>query len=460
MRNPVVAGSFYPATKEELQKTLDEFFAKVKKRDLKGKVIAGIVPHAGYPYSGAVASEIFVNLPKECSTIIIIGPKHALYKEGIFVYPKGKWKTPLGELEVDEKIASELIKRGNGIIKGDYEVHEDEHSIEVELPFIQKVLPHAKIVPIAVSTQKYDHYTILGKAIAWVAENYKNIVILASTDLYHGYSYEECIEQDKRFIQYVKALNYKGLFSALQRGETMACGEGGVIALLYALNRMGIKTAELLKYTNSSDVIGIRGGYVVGYLALVFLKEEKEDTLSLEEKKELIKIARESIKRGLKGEKWTPPEPSSPDLKNFQGAFVTLKKRGMLRGCIGYVEPIKPLYLTVADVAYSASFADPRFPPLSKEEYDEIELEITVLSPLKKIDNPELVEVGKHGLLVKRGIYQGLLLPQVPVEEGWDRETFLRHTCLKAGLPPDAWKDPETELYIFTGEIFSEKKIK
>lgn len=186
--------------------------------------------------------------------------------------------------------------------------------------------------------------------------------------------------------------------------------------------------------------------------------EKEEEKLTSGERSELLRIARTAIKEKLEGRTWNPDEPPTPRLAQKQGAFVTLHEQGFLRGCIGYIVGVKPLYLTVADMARQAAFADPRFRPLTPAEYPKIDIEITVLSPLRKISNPADVRVGKHGLLVRRGPYQGVLLPQVAVEEGWDRETFLAHTCRKAGLPPSSWKEEQTELFVFTGEVFGEKE--
>ncbi len=185
---------------------------------------------------------------------------------------------------------------------------------------------------------------------------------------------------------------------------------------------------------------------------------EQEDKLTPEERTELLRIARTSIKEKLAGKTWNPAESLTPRLAEKQGAFVTLHIRGMLRGCIGYIVGYKPLYLTVAEMGRSAAFGDPRFPPLTPAEYPKIDIEITVLSPLRQIEDPSTVQVGKHGLLVRKGPYQGVLLPQVPVEEDWDRETFLAHTCRKAGLSSSCWRDGDTELFVFSGEVFGEKE--
>ncbi len=178
--------------------------------------------------------------------------------------------------------------------------------------------------------------------------------------------------------------------------------------------------------------------------------------LKAEEKVYLLRLARKTLEAAFKRERLEEIEPPFPALRKPGGAFVTLHKSGELRGCIGTFQAEKPLYLTVQEMALAAAFHDPRFPPLSPQELPEVEIEISVLSPLVK-GRPEEVEVGRHGVYLVKGAFQGVLLPQVATEQGWDRETFLDHVCLKAGLPPGCWQDPETEIYLFTAEVFSEK---
>jgi len=175
------------------------------------------------------------------------------------------------------------------------------------------------------------------------------------------------------------------------------------------------------------------------------------------EKQELLRIARSTIEHKLKGRPMPLLESASSVLREKRGAFVTLHKRGDLRGCIGYVVAYKPLRETVREMAEAAAFQDTRFSPVTADELEELDIEISVLSPLRKVADAEEIEVGKHGILIKKGYYQGLLLPQVAVEYGWDRTMFLRQTCRKAGLPPDAWKDPDAEIRIFSAEVFGEK---
>ena len=179
--------------------------------------------------------------------------------------------------------------------------------------------------------------------------------------------------------------------------------------------------------------------------------------LTDEEKIYLLRLAREVISKKVRGLTPEIPEPPTEKLRENRGAFVTLNKFGQLRGCIGYIEGIKPLYLTIVDMADSAAFRDPRFPPVTEEEVPDLEIEISVLTPLRPIDSPEEIQVGRDGILIRQGFYQGLLLPQVATEYGWDREKFLTETCHKAGLPGNCWMDADTDILIFSADIFSEK---
>ncbi len=183
-----------------------------------------------------------------------------------------------------------------------------------------------------------------------------------------------------------------------------------------------------------------------------------EFSLSEEEKRILLKVARESIREHLTGIRGNYPE-ATENLMTKCGAFVTLHKHGNLRGCIGYVIPIKSLYETVKEMAVSSAFQDPRFPPLRKDEFDLIDIEISALSPLRRIDNINEIKVGTHGILIKRGHMSGLLLPQVATEQGWNLETFLTNTCYKAGLRGDCWKEKDTQIEIFSAIVFSEREL-
>ncbi len=183
-------------------------------------------------------------------------------------------------------------------------------------------------------------------------------------------------------------------------------------------------------------------------------QKESNFGLSAEDKKYLLKQVKETIKARLGREALPDDVPESAILQEKRGGFVTLKKRGELRGCIGYIEAWKPLYQTVREMAVAAAFDDPRFPQLDIAELPELEIEISVLTPLREIDDPEIIEVGRDGLLIRHGSSSGLLLPQVPVEQGWNREEFLAHTCMKAGLASDCWRRSGCHLFIFSADIF------
>lgn len=178
--------------------------------------------------------------------------------------------------------------------------------------------------------------------------------------------------------------------------------------------------------------------------------------LSSELQQKLLQIARDTIEAYIQTRTKPVFSVDEPKLQQKCGAFVTLKTHGNLRGCIGHVEGVEPLYQTVADMAVAASTQDPRFPPVTEAELDSLHLEISVMSPLRKVESPDEVQPGVHGILMRRGFRSGLLLPQVATERGWDRKTFLEHTCLKAGLLPNEWQEPDTDIYVFSAQVFEE----
>lgn len=273
---------------------------------------------------------------------------------------------------------------------------------------------------------------------------------------------------DSRVLKHLEAMDPAGLLRDLENGSSEACGGGPMAVVMMAVRELGADGAKLLKYANSGDVTGDRGS-VVGYAAAAFFRSEVKDLnknnhsgriggrLSGEDQDRLLAIARESIEERLKGEKTPREEEGSATLKEKRGVFVSLHKRGMLRGCIGCIEGRKPLVRGVREMAQSAAFEDPRFSPLRREEIKDVDIEISVLTPLREIKNIEEIEVGKHGIYLTKGFFSGLLLPQVATEYGWDRKTFLEETCRKAGLPSQAWKDKNTRIYIFEADIFGEK---
>jgi len=377
------------------------------------------------------------------------------------VYNRGSWLTPLGEVKIDEELADKIID-SNPIFVPDLDVHVPEHSLEVQVPFLQYVLDDFKIVPIMMGTQDIPTMEAASKGLSQVLKDEDNFVLVASSDLYHGYSIEECEKVDAYTVGLILNGDAKGLIEENHTGRAMACGAGPIATVLATLQNLFSTHIQLLAYTNSAKETGRYEGYVVGYASVAISKaeEENDEYLTEKEKEYLIQIAKEAVYNKIRGKDYSPPPPPTEKLAKPSGVFVTLKNRGVLRGCIGYILPIKPLYIATAEVAGEAATNDPRFSPVRPEEFDDLEFEISVLTPLEKVQDINEIEVGKHGLLIRMGYYQGVLLPQVPVEYGWDRYEFLDNTCLKAGLSPGCWKEPGVEIYKFSAYVFTDKDLR
>jgi AmmeMemoRadiSam system protein A len=254
-----------------------------------------------------------------------------------------------------------------------------------------------------------------------------------------------------------------GLYNGLREGQLQLCGGFGAVSALILAKSLGHDKLFFLKHTNSAKVTGrnIKGVWTVGYASCAIDQEKQEAAmLNNKQKKVLLEIARGSIETYLKTNKKLEVSESDPVLLQEMGAFVTLRERGALRGCIGNLVGSKPLYLTVRDMAVEAATGDPRFQPVQLKEVKSLEIEISALSPLEKVASADGIQLGKHGVIIKQGFRNGVFLPQVADETGWTKEEFLSNLCEhKAGLSPLAWKDKATEIYIFTATVFSEKEI-
>ncbi|MFQ6041864.1 MAG: AmmeMemoRadiSam system protein B [Candidatus Poribacteria bacterium] len=453
IREPAVSGQFYPDSADELKRVVDGFLGNAKLKEVNGRILAVITPHAGYTFSGQVAAEAFAQLKgKPINTYVIVGPSHYIAFDGISVYPEGNYKTPLGLVEIDAKLARDIINMDE-MIRYYSPAHVREHAIEVELPFIQRINEKAKIVPMVVGSQSSKAIQVLENIFTRILSR-EDTVLVMSADLSHYHPYNEAVKLDKAGLAAVEKLDAKEFAEKVNAKETEVDNPAGIMAMLMATKSLGGQ-ASLLKYANSGDVTGDKSA-VVGYGAvMVALPPKEEINLNDASKKELLKIARSSIEEYLNSGNVSQVKPKNSELLKNCGAFVTLKEAGNLRGCIGYTQPIMPLCETVTRAAIAAATQDPRFKPISKGELKKIEIEISVLSPLRQIKNVNEIEVGKHGIIIRKGWHSGLLLPQVATEEGWDRMTFLQYTCRKAGLPTDAWKE-NADIYVFTADVFSE----
>jgi hypothetical protein len=471
IRPPAVAGAFYPADPAQLGKMVDGFLSRAAVAKLEGSLVALVSPHAGYEFSGQVAAHSYVLLKgKKYERVVVIAPSHFEAFGFSSVYDGDAFATPLGTIPVDKDFASKLAamnpliklsSRGHGEVQG-----RGEHALEVQLPFLQRVLGQFKLVPIVMGEQSYESSRALGVSLAKLLQKEgraADTLIVASSDLSHYHPYDEAVKMDHKTLKGIEEWDTLSLSRNFERRIWEACGGAPIVAAMIAAERLGANRAQILKYANSGDVTGDKSR-VVGYGAVALVSEksarsqkEPQFSLSQRDKDELLKIARRSVGTAVKQQKLlelTVAEPES--LTQERGAFVTLKEKGELRGCIGYIAPLKSLAETVRDVAAAAAVEDRRFRPVTEAELGLLQYEISVLSPLRRVADVKQIKVGRHGLLMKKGDYEGLLLPQVPTEQGWDRNTFLEQTCVKAGLPPRAWQDEETDIFAFTALVFGE----
>jgi AmmeMemoRadiSam system protein B/AmmeMemoRadiSam system protein A len=452
IRKAVWAGKFYEKKAEILSQQIDQFLENAKKISSPGEqILALIAPHAGYVYSGQTAAHAYRLIQgKDYKSVIIIAPSHRYGFKGCSIYSEGGYETPLGTAEIDEPLAAEISKASG--FKYIPQAHQMEHSVEVQIPFIQKTLPQAKIVPIVMGYPTRKTITRLADALIEVLPG-KNAVIIISTDMSHFFPKKKANEADSKTISLIQSLETNSLIKKLEGRENIMCGGGPVVSSLLYAQKRGEAKVEILHYADSSQLAG--ESQVVGYLAAAIYSKNPTPNFSLspEEKTELLRLARSAINQFIKERKIIDYSTENLNFLTKKGAFVTLRKKEFLRGCIGFIEPVLPLYQAVIKTSVYAACTDQRFPPVSEEELDDLEIEISVLSPLKKIRDPSLIKVGKHGLVISKGNKKGLLLPQVPVENKWSRETFLQQACLKAGLPPNTWKS-DVEIYVFEAIIF------
>jgi len=461
-RESVIAGSWYTGNARALQTQIEGFLADVPKAEDGGRLVALISPHAGYVYSGPVAAHAYKLLQgRSFDTVVVVAPSHHTAFRGVSVYDQGGYRTPLGLVPLDMEFIAAL-KAADSKIRYVPEAHEKEHALEIQLPFLQTVLPGFKLVPLVMGDQELSTCQRLAAALAGCAER-KSVLLVASSDLSHYYTRSGARKLDEQVAARVAGFDPKGLSSDISRGKSEACGGGPIVTVMLAAEKLGADRSKVLKLGDSGDSSGDTSR-VVGYLAAAFwaekedemseIKDPKKDILNTEEQQILKQIARDAIANALEKRSYTVPGPLPDILETPCGAFVTLTIDHELRGCIGHITASAPLVQTVREVAVAAAFEDPRFSPVTQEEWDNIDIEVSVLTPLERVENVEDITPGVHGLYVRRGFQSGLLLPQVATEYGWDRVTFLEQTCRKAGLRKNDWKEPDTEVYWFKAQVF------
>jgi MEMO1 family protein len=465
IRRPAVAGSFYPADEKALADQVDGFLknaelpAAVKNKS--PKII--LIPHAGYDYSGQVAAYGFKLLESlSIRKVIILSSSHHYPVNGAILDDSDSWQTPLGEVALDKDLIEKLQAGG---MKLDSELFVPEHDLEVQLPFLQKVLPDDfTLTPILVGDMNAEAKNSLAELLSNNID--ENTLVIVSSDMSHYPSGTDATKVDHETIQSILTGDEKQFETAVSQLEkknipnalTFMCARPAVELGMLIAEKIGASDIQLLKYSNSGDVTG-DNSRVVGYSAIGFFGSQKtagSAPADNSEKTILLRLAREAVENYVKNS--TPPKSEdNKQLNQHSGVFVTLTENGNFRGCIGLMESDQPLYQTVPQMAVAAAVDDPRFSPVRVSDLPQLKYEVSVLSPMKRIKDPSEIKLGIHGVKVQQDGRSGVFLPQVADETGWSLEEFMGHLCQdKAGLPADCWHDPVTEIYIFSAQVFSE----
>jgi hypothetical protein len=471
-RQPAVAGSFYPSKVDKLEKTLSDVFAQAVPYNAKGKTIAIISPHAGYAYSAKVAASAFNQIDPDIQYdhIFVIGSSHRASFNGASVYSSGNFVTPLGAIPIDT-FAEELVN-SNAVFTNNIRSHNEEHGIEVQLPFLQYYLKRKfSIIPILLGTESAETCRKIGLALKpYFTQN--NLFIISS-DFSHYPGYKEAVYSDSTIIEAIESNSPQQFMKIKRKLEsenipnllTSMCGWTSALTLLNMSNGEDDIQIRKVDYQNSGDISNGDKAKVVGYAAIAFeikaVTSKSDDfKLNLEDKKVLLEIARNTITEFInKHQIYDVQEYSSNEnISQKTGAFVTLLKNGELRGCVGTFKPTGKLYGTIHEMAISAATSDNRFSPVQSNELTDIDIEISVLTPLKRIGSINEIELGKHGIYIIKGDRRGTLLPQVSIKNNWTKEEFLGYCARdKVGIGMNGWKD--AEIFTYEAIVFSEREF-
>ena len=462
VRSATQANRFYTGDAKELSEEVDSFLALHAKDRKYEQVAAVIVPHAGYYFSGNVAAAAYQSIADDVQykRIFLLGPSHHEWLDGASVNTEyDYYSTPLGNVKVDVETAQKLIE-ADSVFSYHAKAHDREHCLEMQLPFLQRRFGEVPpIVPIIISTNDFRKL----QRIAEVLKPYmtEENLFVVSSDFSHYPKYEDACEVDARTGKAVESGDVERFIAQLEENArsgvknlaTSACGELAIATLMLMMQDGGYKVKHLL-YQNSGDIDNHDHSRVVGYHAFAILRKS-EFSLNDEDKRMLKDIALTSIKDSLDGKRIVEPTLNSQFsiLNSRCGAFVSLHKQGRLRGCIGHFGEDVPLHEIVAEMARAAAFEDPRFMPVTKDELDDIDIEISVLTPMRRIQSLDEFQLHKHGIYIEKGYRSGTFLPQVADEVNWTKEEFVGHCAQdKAGIGWDGWKD--AELYVYEAIVF------
>ncbi len=465
IRKPVVAGRFYAGNGVVLREQIGRMMDNASLSDETHPILALIVPHAGYLFSGEVAAAAYKQLERACKVehVFLVGSSHSVAFEGASVYEKGWYQTPLGEIQVNADISQQL-KQACELISFHPEAHSAEHSLEVQLPFLQVQLKDTfKIIPIVLGTHDVNECRLIANALQPYFRPGNLFVI--STDFSHYPGYEDAVREDHQTADVILKNNPRLLFERLQGLKQHApeglltglCGWTAVMTLLYMTESRSDLLFEHLLYRNSGDVAQGEKHGVVGYHAIAVRDAALPSfQLTKEEKEMLLDLVSNELLGYFNYEKPTINE-DLPILKHTQsGAFVSIYYENQLRGCIGRFASSVPLGQLIKEMALAAATRDQRFEPIKKEELPHLRYEISVLTPHRKIESIDEIILGQHGIFIEKEGHHGVFLPQVAVKTGWTVEEFLGHCSKdKAHLGWDGWRD--ADISVFEALIISNK---
>lgn len=469
VRPPACAGSWYPGDKATLAREVDSLMDKAPVVNFTSKPIAVIAPHAGYRYSAPTAAAGYRCLRGQSyrrAIVTAFSHRYAGSYNGIDV-PRDltAYETPLGQVPIDREVCDALLKKKGFLSQPN--VGRDEHSLELQLPFLQRALKDFRLVPMLVGKMTDRDYAQAAEAILpWLDGD---TILVVSTDCTHfgpNYGYEPFKDDlPKRLRELadsaaapIQNCDYDGFVEHLNKTGDTICGRGPVCLLLRILAMQGGAEGVRAAFDTSGNMQNDWTNSVT-YQSFVFTR--RPGKLNEQERAELLRLARQTVKDFLDGKKPAEPPPDKlPAALRSDGAcFVTLENHGDLRGCIGNMVADGPLYKAVVHNAVMAC-QDSRFSmnPVTAKEVGQLHIEISYLTPMERVKDVKEIVIGRHGLLISLGFNRGVLLPQVAYERGWTREEFLAQTCRKAGLPPDAWKKPDAQIDCFEAEVFSETR--
>jgi hypothetical protein len=486
VRPPAVAGAFYPGSVKELQKDVQGYLRGAPAGQAPVAVIA---PHAGYVFSGATAGKAFAALAgSKFTRVIMLGPSHyESFRGGALPSPEiTAFATPLGEMPVDKETVAKLSRFSE--FSGPARAHDHEHCLEVELPFLQETVGSVPIVPILVGnvTGRSAAQAMARRLADFVGPG--TLVVVSSDFTHHGgpYGYKpfatdrtlppKLIALGRATAACAAAIDPRGFTDQIDVSGDTVCGVRPIGVLLELLAHAFQGSGKVMDTTTSAEVSG-EMGQVVTYVGVNFTgawgpwrddpPPPHPTPLSPAEQKAALALARATLTTHLTHDgqlaEWFGAHKVDGNLAALSGVFVTVnnrgakaKKEGRLRGCIGTMEATDPLVDAIVEAAVSAAH-DPRFPELDASELPEVELEVSVLSPMRPVPGPDAIILGTHGVLLSKSGRRAVFLPQVATETKWDLPTFLSNLSLKAGLDPDAWKSG-AKFEVFTAQVFGEEE--